>query len=191
MLSSYDTKTPLIKIINPIRKKGEYGLTIDIFCKISLTSNGNLSIYGYEWYRNRDFSDYDIYGQIYNSISDNIGYYNLGWDKKLLQQFIAVWKKWHLNHKRIGCIHQRHELKWNNIRLDNSKPKTKDNLAINYYKDHISKSKVRPQGLLLEPCPICGHEYGSNYFKEDLPKGIINFMLDLPEIKKEINGLDL
>jgi hypothetical protein len=62
-----------------------------------------------------------------------------------------------------GCKHQRAE-KWNDILLDDSKPKTQDNMAIWTYK------KDNPKGLLTEACKKCGYKYGTKWLYRDISK---------------------
>lgn len=37
---------------------------------------------------------------------------NPGWTSEMLDRFIAIWERWHLNNLRAGCVHQR-RLEWN------------------------------------------------------------------------------
>ncbi len=37
----------------------------------------------------------------------SIEHYSVGWNKELVDRFVEVWDKWHLNDMHAGCEHQR------------------------------------------------------------------------------------
>lgn len=124
--------------------------------------NGVLSMHG-------DYAS--SFGQIKNDIKPK---------NNAQKELVDIWDRWHLNDMKAGCEHQRAE-KWNDILLDETKPKTQDNMATwTYKKDH-------PKGLLREPCPICGYKYGTAWLKEELPEDIED---KLNEICDEIEEIE-
>ena len=97
---------------------------------------------------------------------------------KRLARLREIWERWHLNGMRAGCEHQRAE-KWHERPIDPSKPTntygqwcgergptTWNMLTWVTKKDH-------PQGLMCEPCPVCGYKYGTAWLHEPLPPEII------------------
>jgi hypothetical protein len=100
-------------------------------------------------------------------------------DDYKLQRIVSVWRRWHLNGLRAGCEHQRAE-GWETRPIDPTKPTgtygrffegqqcpSWNMLTWVYRKEH-------PQGLLMEPCPVCGYKYGSAWLHEDLPKAVLD-----------------
>jgi len=135
-------------------------------------------------------------GQCIDDIWD--GYKNQLQNRKLYQEIMDLWKKYHLNGMNAGCIHQRAE-KWNEVLLDDSKPKTQDNMAVwTYPKDNmlqaigrkildklhgkaygIARKIIRinvwstdqhKKGLLTKACKICGYKYGTAWNFEAIPE---------------------
>jgi hypothetical protein len=85
---------------------------------------------------------------------------------------------WHLNNMKAGCVHQEAE-GWDKRPIDPSKP------TDTYGKHFPGQSSAswnmltwvrrdeHPQGLLCEPCPVCGYRYGSAWQKRELPPEIV------------------
>lgn len=81
----------------------------DVFCKIEIT-NGNLSISGVEGpLKNGNCSG--SCGQIMMHLKAESVKPAPGWNTALIQRFLEVWERWHLNDMRAGCEHQRRD--WN------------------------------------------------------------------------------
>jgi len=99
-----------------------------------------------------------------------------------LPQLLDIWRQWHMNHMRAGCEHQR-DAEWNKRPIDPSRP-------LNYYIGRTWNMlvcvtrKEHPEGLLSEPCPVCGYKYGSAWLREELPADVITFLESLPETDK-------
>jgi hypothetical protein len=112
----------------------------------------------------------DIYsgGQNLNDIAKYI-------KAPLFKKIYTYWKKYHLNDMRPDCIHQRQE-NWSNVLLDETKPKTQDNMAT------WTLKKDNPKGLLSEPCKICGYKYGTTWLFEPIPTDDLNGIKALLEI---------
>lgn len=102
-----------------------------------------------------------------------------------LTEFMAIWDRWHLNHMRAGCEHQRAE-GWGDRPIDPSKPTRS-------YGKHFEGQKsdswnllgwVRPdehpEGLLGVPCPTCGYKYGTSWLREELPAEVIAKLASFP-----------
>jgi hypothetical protein len=77
-----------------------------IFCKVQINDKGELSICGVEGPK-RNGNCFGGCGQINEYIKDNIKTFAPGWNETLLDKFLAVWDRWHLNHMKPGCAHQR------------------------------------------------------------------------------------
>ena len=108
----------------------------------------------------------DIYNQFKREIEN----------RKTYESIMTLWEKWHLNDLKAGCIHQRAE-KWEDVLLDESKPKTQDNMASWTY------PKDNPKGLLTKKCKKCGYKYGSAWLYEPIDKvdlSLICRLLNVP-----------
>jgi hypothetical protein len=163
------------KVVFPgsINSYGRNG--IKVFCKISF-KNGNLSISGVEGPK-ANGNAIGGCGQIEMGMDNEYLKYFYpaeNWTKDLFLKFIATWREWHLNDLQSGCEHQR-EMGWDEILLDKSKPKTQENMAMWH------TTKENPNGLLSEPCPICGYKFGSAWLKKEIPQDVIYFLKSLPE----------
>jgi hypothetical protein len=152
-------------------------------------------------------------GQIEMSMDDdyiNSMTFNDGWDKTTFKRMLNAWRAWHLNDMNAGCEHQR-ALGWDKILLDDSKPKTQDNMAHwtypsrsiieqiiysayrkinnkkarklikNTFKVDVWRDEGHPKGAMTKPCPECGYKYGSAWLHEDVPQEVIDFLFSLPE----------
>lgn len=136
----------------------------EIFAKIKLTENGNLSISGVEGPRPGGnckgscgqiilhYKEYDKRG--YTSIAEIDP--APGWTPALIKEFFDVWDRWHLNDMKSACEHQR-ELGWT-------------------YETHSDPKTFRGQ-----LCPTCGYSIGSAWRKETIPQEVLTFLGKLPE----------
>lgn len=151
------------------------------------TASGNV------W--NNLHTDIIIGGQCIDDIWDEYG--TQLQNRKLYKEIMDLWKKYHLNGMNAGCIHQRAE-KWEDVLLDDSKPKTQDNMAVwTYPKDNILQAtgrkilhglhgkaykiarkiikinvwagKQHKKGLLTKKCKVCGYRYGTAWKFEEIP----------------------
>lgn len=90
----------------------------------------------------------------------------------------APFLPWHLNHMHAGCVHQDAE-GWGQRPIDPDKP-------LRAYGRHFPGQRqdscnmltwVRraehPQGLLGEPCPTCGYEFGTAWTYRALPAEVV------------------
>lgn len=41
------------------------------------------------------------------------------------------------------------------------------------------------EGILCKPCPVCGYKYGTSWNKEEVPKGVIDWLFALPDSDTE------
>jgi hypothetical protein len=85
---------------------------------------------------------------------------------------------WHLNNMKVACVHQEAE-GWGERPIDPTKP---TDTYGKHFPGQVSSSwnmlawvrrDEHPQGLLSEPCPVCGYRYGSAWLKRELPPEII------------------
>lgn len=105
-----------------------------------------------------------------------------GWTKEMVEKFVEVWRRWHLNDMRAECEHQR-ELGWvekarEEVTTMKYGHKETKRLGWLYEKDH-------PEGLLCKPCPVCGYKYGSAWLKEEVPEDVLKWVLSLPRAEKK------
>ena len=42
-----------------------------------------------------------------------------------------------------------------------------------------------PDGILRNPCPVCGYKYGTSWLKEDVPEDVLQFLYNLPDTTRE------
>lgn len=144
--------------------KSKYNqVTLEV--KLRVDNKVTFSASGEVW--NRLHSDILMGGQciddIYNDFKHELS------NISLYKNIMGLWRKWHLNDMHPDCIHQR-ELGWSDILLDDSRPKTQDNMA--------SWTYPKRQGLellgykLYEFIPfnfVIGGEYNS-YIKISMHK---------------------
>lgn len=159
------------------------GANGSVYAKIGFAS-GKLSITGVEGpMRNGDCKG--SCGQI-NMHEWNIKTYAPGWSAELEKQFREVWGKWHLNDMRAGCEHQRAE-KWNERPIFADQP-------TNAYVKHPDGGQgwnmlvwlpVENGGLLCAPCPVCGYKYGSQWWREEVPSDVLDFLQFLPDTDQQ------
>jgi hypothetical protein len=143
-----------------------------VYCRIQIT-DGELSICGVEGPL-RSGNCLGSCGQINKGLT--IEKFAPGWTLELLQQFLEVWNRWHLNHLRSGCEHQR-KMGWKYeghhgdfVQLETKVPGC---LRFSY------------SAFLGHRCPVCGYRIGSRWLKEELPEEVIQFLQGLPETDKE------
>lgn len=88
----------------------------------------------------------------------------------MLAFLLDTWDRWHLNHLRPECEHQRAE-GWRDLakeeatlyhwRLNSDAEKT--------VRDALKAAEVK----LRAACDVCGYRYGSEWRREDVPAEII------------------
>lgn len=99
----------MIKIINPSICDTYYGPK-KAYAKIEY-KDGNLSISGVIGPK----SNGDCYGSAGQCMEEIVaGKPAAGWSEEMLQKFLEIWSRWHLNDMRPYCEHER-ELGWNEI----------------------------------------------------------------------------
>lgn len=113
------------------------------------------------------------YGQCLDAMQEWLG------GDPLFESMLSVWRRWHLNHMRAGCEHQRAE-KWEDQPVYADKPTS----AYVKHEDDTSSWNMRiwvpveRGGLLSAPCPTCGYKYGTKWLKEELPADVLATILD-------------
>lgn len=99
--------------------------------------------------------------------------------KRIVQRIKTLWEKYHLNDMRAGCKHQR-AAGWSDRRI---KPEELPNTHANRDERGIIATWVRkdehPEGLLCEPCPVCGYKYGSAWLYEPIPGQVLREIKDI------------
>lgn len=109
-----------------------------------------------------------------------------GWSPEMVRRLKAEWERWHLNDMRAGCEHQR-KAGWDTRPIDPSKP-------LDTYGKHFPgqqqaswnmltwiRRNEHPEGLLCEPCDVCGYKFGSAWKAEEVPQDVLAFLGALPQ----------
>lgn len=111
-----------------------------------------------------------------------------GWNPSTIAKLAQTWRRWHLNDMRPGCEHQR-EQGWDKRPIDPSKPLDAYGVFVG---EHATwnmlvwvTKREHPQGLLAEPCPVCGYKYGTAWLHEDVPDDVLRWLAALPETTKQ------
>lgn len=112
-------------------------------------------------------------GQITDALT-TLKSYAAGWSRELAEHLAEVWQRWHLNDMRACCEHQRD---W----------PVKEHIAVG------NQTKARgwvrtdehPDGLLAEPCKVCGYRYGSAWLHEEVPADVLEFLKALPDTDRQ------
>lgn len=107
------------------------------------------------------------------------------WSGQMVQRLRALWSRWHLNDMRPGCVHQM-AAGWDKRRADPSKPANTYGVfgssgSPTWNRAGWLRRDEHPEGLLDEPCPQCGHRYGSTWEMEPVPPEVIAELFALPE----------
>jgi hypothetical protein len=145
------------------------GRKYPVFCEISITGDGRLSITGVEGPTRSGncmggAGQIDMHFQHSNPAHDDRRYivptstlrFAPGWDAAMWLSLLEIWHDWHLNDMRSGCEHQR-AMGWT-------------------YEAHHSAATFEG-----EACPVCGYRIGSGWLKEDLPIWVWKFLRSLPD----------
>lgn len=129
-------------------------------------------------------------GQIDADIRDAVDYNEIkfvnGFTLELTNKFLDVWDRWHLNDMRAGCEHQRAE-EWHKKPIDSMKPLTA--YGIHFYGQTNPsynalvwvRPNEHPNGLLGQPCKVCGYQYGTKWLHEDVPDDVLKWLNELPD----------
>lgn len=133
----------------------------NVFCKIKI-KDGELTISGVEG----PLQSGNCRGSCGQCYPIKLDWETLkpGWTIRKLNKFNAVWDRWHLNHMRAYCEHQRELYGKKELK----------------YKQWVYETE-HPEGILCKPCPICGYRYGTSWMKEELPFEVYEFLVGLPE----------
>lgn len=92
-----------------------------------------------------------------------------GWDTALIQKFLDVWNKWHLNNMQAGTPTQMAELKKNKF----------PGYPVSHYdwaKETLTKAGLQPDN---------GYSYGSKWLRVEVPEDVVEFLKSLPATDKE------
>tara|TARA_R100000458_G_C8210111_1_gene197863 strand:- start:394 stop:834 length:441 start_codon:yes stop_codon:yes gene_type:complete len=110
----------------------------------------------------------DSAGQIIGELDDLLKYGPNEHEKTIIVKLRDIWERWHLNHMRPGCEHQR---EWDVSEMLTVGEKQKAAGWV-YPTEH-------PKGLLCKPCEICGYKYGSAWLKEEVPADVLDYLKTL------------
>ena len=159
------------KIINPLSAK--FGRRGNVFIEITWQDK-KLSLHGVEGPLHNG-NALGGAGQMYQPLDEyDEPKLKEGWTKEKYNMLLTIWKEYHLNDMQPDCEHQR-AMGWGDILLDESKPKTQDNMAgWTYPKEH-------PKGVLGKECPVCGYKYGSKWLTKEVPVEALEFLYNLPD----------
>ena len=142
-----------------------------LFCKISLSEDGNLSISGVEGPKSNGDA-FGCCGQI-NMHEWEIDVYAPGWSAELVNKFRSIWEKYHLNDMKAGSPSQRDYLEANPV-------------VVIYPDNHYNKACDALKNARLNPDPNFLHNgkpyvYGSAWLKIEVPEDVIEFLKNLPD----------
>ena len=160
--------------MNKVIKLGTYkshnDKDVPVYCKIEFKDN-QLSISGVEG----PYSGGDCYGacgQINMSLNPNELTPAKGWSLELIQRFLNVWDKWHLNDMKAGSPNQRKYLEENTIKKDYDNARMAlEKAGLSPDKDFIHNGKP--------------YLYGSAWLFETVPTEIITWLESLPNSDTE------
>ena len=140
--------------------KGQNG---NIYCSIQF-KDSRLSLTGVEGPR-RDGNCQGGCGQINTSMVPEEITPAPGWSLELIQKFLEVWDRWHLNDMRAGSPAQMEEMRKHKFP--------------GYPMDHyawtlktLTEAGLNPDG---------GYRYGSKWLFEEVPEWVLEFLKSLPE----------
>lgn len=143
----------------------------DVFCEVTI-QDGVLSIHGVVgpckggrcWGSAGQIQD-DIEGLI----PDN------GWNQEMVEEFLDIWREWHLNDMQAGSARQQAFL--NGFRKENG------------WKGYEEECKALAEAGLLEDeeCMVEGkpYRYGSSWLRKELPAEVVAFLRAIPVSLKE------
>ena len=161
------------KIVRIATDKTPEGRAYSIFCKITI-KDGELSITGVEG-PTKNGGAIGGCGQIVMSLdADKVKPVFLSfWSRSNIRKFLAIWKRWHLNHMIAGSPAQETFLRANPIEFKHPE-------------SHYTKACETLTEAGLNPDPGHTHnskpyEYGSAWLKEELPKTVIHWLSQLPD----------
>ena len=101
-MSKYEAFKKVVRI--GTGRTWERGSYVSTYCSVVFTADGRLSITGVAG-PTHGGNCVGGCGQIVDDIK--VTNFAKGWDRKLMNKFIKVWKEWHLNDMQSACEHQR------------------------------------------------------------------------------------
>ena len=145
----------------------------DVFCEVKV-ADGILSIHGVVGPR-KNGEAWGYAGQIYDDIQDLIP--DNGWTQEMVDEFLDVWRKWHLNDLQPGTHRQ----------MDFLREWRKGREILSY--DYKDECKALEQVGLLEDDQhmVEGkpYRYGSSWIRFELPAEVLGFLRGLPVSMKK------
>jgi len=142
-----------------------------LFCRISVTPDGRLSITGVEGPRNGGNCAGGC-GQVVMHAWE-VAQYAPGWDAEKVAEFRAVWDRWHLNDMTAGSPAQEAHLRAHPV-------------AFKYPESHYTKAceALAAAGLNPDPAHLVNgkpYSYGSAWLREELPAEVVAWLEALPD----------
>jgi hypothetical protein len=192
----YRSNLAFHKVIHPFDyDMRNNGRKYPVFCEISITDDGRLSITGVEGPTHGGncvggAGQIDMHFQHDNPAHDDKRGYLVpasalrfapGWDAVTWLSLLEIWHDWHLNDMRSGCEHQRamgwtyedHHGVW--VAEEIHSPE------VDEYATGEVEIKMVYHEFEGEACPVCGYHIGSSWLKEELPVWVWKFLRALPD----------
>lgn len=145
----------------------------DVFCEVKV-SDGVLSIHGVVGPR-KNGEAWGCAGQIQDDLEGLVP--ANGWTQEMVDEFLDIWREWHLNDMQAGSQRQMAFLReWR---------KGREILSYDYEDECKALSEV---GLLEdEECMVEGkpYRYGSSWLRKELPAEVVAFLRAIPVSLKE------
>lgn len=167
------------------------GVNHPVFARVTYSHDGRLSFIGVEGPK-RGGNAHGSSGQIIMGWREHPGDWTTNgsdFSKAQLDEFMALWDRWHLNDMRADCEHQRAE-KWGERPIDPDKPLSSYGRHFDGQRDETwnmlgwVRPSEHPAGLLGVPCPTCGYKYGTAWLTEPVPAEVLERLASFPEATK-------
>ena len=150
------------------------GVNRSVFCDVNLDEKGTLAIRGVVGPR-KGGEAWGYAGQIQDDLEGLVP--GAGWTQEMVDEFLNIWRKWHLNDMQPGTRHQ----------MDFLREWRKGREILSY--DYEDECKALAEAGLLEDSQYLvdgkPYRYGSSYLKFDLPAEVIAFLRGIPVSLKE------
>lgn len=143
----------------------------DVFCEVTV-KDGTLSIHGVVG-PCKGGRCWGSAGQIQDCLEGLVP--GNGWTQEMVEEFLDIWREWHLNDMVAGSPRQMAFLK--------------DYRAENGWKGYEEECNALEEAGLLEDeeCMVEGkpYRYGSSWLKKELPAEVLGFLRGIPASMKK------
>lgn len=150
------------------------GRKVAIFIKIIYDEKGELHITGVEGPRvtgNCAGSAGQIDMHYTPEFIDEKVRLDKAWTRAQLDELLAIWDRWHLNHMNAGTTVQCAYLR-------------KHRVKVTYPKSQYDQDLDTLKAAGLNPDPETGYEYGTAWLNEEVPIEVLDWLRALPETTK-------